>query len=334
MINKYRKNLKQLINKKALKEVLHISKAGLSISKDNDFFCIKDSKKTISKIHANTIKSIIINVNIVLESQILFLANKYKISILFTNKEFENISIYSNSKSSKTFVAQARLDELKKLEISKSIILAKCKNQINYIKRMNKYHKKYNDNIHQMSKFINKLKDAKNNQEILAYEGGVARCYYDCLVDRFKGYGFNQRYKKGASDVINMSLNYLYAILYNKVLKFVIDSGLSPYIGFLHKNNDKNISFVFDIIEEFRVFVVDYIIFGWFSHNPNINDKNELSKELKEKLSQKFTKRMLDKLTYKNKKTDIENIIKLQIKSIKLAILNNENYIGFCPRYN
>lgn len=262
------------------------------------------------------------------------MASRYKISVLFTNQELESISLYSSSKSSKTFVAQAKLDDAKKLEISKSIILAKCKNQINYIKRMNKYHKKYDENIKQMMKFIKKLQNAENNQEILAYEGGVARFYYDCLVDRFESYGFRQRYKKGASDVVNMSLNYLYAILYNKILRFVIDSGLSPYIGLLHSNNDKNISLVFDAIEEFRVFAVDYVVFGWLSFAPCVNDKDELSKELKEKLSQKFAKRMLDKVVYKNQKTSIENIIKSQIKALKIAILDDKKYKGFCPRYS
>ncbi|MBZ7995638.1 CRISPR-associated endonuclease Cas1, partial [Campylobacter canadensis] len=317
---------------KSLKEVLHISKAGLSLSKEQEFFCVKNSKETVSKIHANKLKSIIINVNITLNSEVLFLAKKYKIAVLFVNKELESINIYTSSTSSKTFLAQAKLSDEKRLSLAKSIIIAKCKNQLNYIKRMNKYHKKYDENILKMMKIIIKLKKAKNNQEILAYEGGVALWYYECLCDRFNKYNFKKRYKKGAKDVVNMSLNYLYGILYNKILKLIIDNGLSPYVGLLHANNDKNISFVFDVIEEYRTYVVDFVVFGWFSYNPNVNDKDELSKELKEKLCKRFNARLLDKLSYKNQKISIENIITLQIQALKKAILNDDKYKGFCPR--
>lgn len=282
---------KNTINKeKSLKEVLHINKANLILCKDGDFISVKDITNTLTKIYPSKLKSIIINKTITIKSDVLFVANLYKIPIIFINKNLESISLYKSESSSKTLLAQVKLSDEKRLEISKQILLAKCKNQINYIKRLNKYHKKYKESINNMAKNAIKIKKAKNTKELLAYEGMVALMYFDVMVSRFSDYGFTKRHKKGAKDVINMSLNYLYAILYHRLQKLMIDNNLSPYLGLFNANDDNKPSLVFDFIEEFRVYVVDIVVFGLFSHNPKINDKNTLSDELKENSVRRLTK--------------------------------------------
>lgn len=317
---------------RSLKEVLHISKAGLSMIKDGEFICVKDNSKTLSKIHPSKLKSIIINTTITVKSDVFFVASEYKIPVTFINKDLQSISLYQSKQTSKTLLSQVKVDEKKSLEISKHILIAKCKNQRNYIKRMDKYHKKYKQNITNMAKNIIKIKKAKNIKELLAYEGGVALWYFDVMVQRFGEYGFVKRHKKGAKDVINMSLNYLYAILYHKIHKLMIDNALSPYVGLFHANNDKNPSLVYDFIEEFRVYVVDMVVFSYFARSPLVNDKDMLSDKLKEKLSKAFAKRLLDKFVYKGKKTSIDEIMSRQTKELKRAILTNGKYRGFCPR--
>lgn len=313
-------------------QVLHISKAGLNLVKDGEFISVKDSKSTISKIHPNKLKAIIINTTISLKSDVLFLANDYKIPVTFINQKQESISLYKSESSSKTLISQAKLSDETRLNLAKQIILTKCKNQRNYIKRINKYHKTYKTNIANISANLNKIKSAKSIQELLAYEGGVALWYFDVMVDRFSKYNFTKRHKKGAKDVINMSLNYLYSILYSKIQKLMIDNALSPYVGIFHTNNDKNPSLVYDFIEEYRVWVVDMVVFGLFSHNPCIKDSGNLSDELKAKLSKMFSERLQDKFIYEDKKLSIEEIMQKQVKKLKLAIVKNIDYKGFCPK--
>lgn len=316
-------------SQKTSKQVLHINKANLSLVKDNEFISIKDNKETISKIHPSKLKSIIINTTITIKSDVLFLAALYKIQITFINQALDSISLYKNQSSSKTLLLQAKLSDEFKLELSKQIILAKCKNQCNFIKRMDKYHKTYKNNISNMKEYISKIKQAKNTQELLTIEGKVALWYFDVFTKRFNDYGFIKRHKKGAKDIINMSLNYLYAILYNKIQKLMIDININPYLGLFHSNNDKNTSLVYDFIEEFRVYVVDMIVFAWFSHRPNAS--NELNSELKAKLGKMFAKRLLDTLYYEGKNLSIDEIIQKQLKKLKIAITTNTKYKGFCP---
>lgn len=112
----------------------------------------------------------------------------------------------------------------------------------------------------------------------------------------------------------------------------MIDNALSPYVGIFHTNNDKNPSLVYDFIEEFRVWVVDMVVFRWFSHNPSVKDSDKLSDELKAKLSKMFSERLQDKFIYEDKKLSIDEIMQKQVKKLKLAIVKNTDYKGFCPK--
>jgi len=96
-------------------------------------------------------------------------------------------------------------------------------------------------------------------------EGMASRTYFEALnsvmPDKWK---FNGRSRDPAEDAFNCLLNYGYGILYSQVEKACIISGLDPYVGFLHTDNYNKKSFVFDLIEIFRIYV-DRTVFNLFS---------------------------------------------------------------------
>ena len=50
-------------------------------------------------------------------------------------------------------------------------------------------------------------------------------------------------------------------ILYSRVEKACILSGLDPYVGFLHTDNYNKKSMVFDLIEPFRIFAEQTVVY-------------------------------------------------------------------------
>ena len=64
-----------------------------------------------------------------------------------------------------------------------------------------------------------------------------------------------------AKDPFNASLNYCYGILYSLVEKACILSGLDPYVGFLHTDNYNKKSLVFDLIEPFRIYGDETVLY-------------------------------------------------------------------------
>ena len=72
--------------------------------------------------------------------------------------------------------------------------------------------------------------------------------------------GFPGRVHRGARDPYNMALNYGYSILYGEVLRALLRAGLDPLAGYLHSDRWGRLSLVYDLVEEFRHPIVDYVI--------------------------------------------------------------------------
>lgn len=95
------------------------------------------------------------------------------------------------------------------------------------------------------------LEESRNH--IMGLEGTAGRAYFQCLTKLMpEKYRFNGRSRRPAKDPFNAVLNYCYGILYSRVEKACILSGLDPYVGFLHTDNYNKKSLVFDLIEPFR----------------------------------------------------------------------------------
>lgn len=88
-------------------------------------------------------------------------------------------------------------------------------------------------------------------------EGASQRKYLSTLSallppqSRFEG-----RSRQPAADLFNALLNYGYGILYNWVERALWESGLNPYIGFLHGSEDRHHkTLLYDFIEQYRPWV-------------------------------------------------------------------------------
>lgn len=96
----------------------------------------------------------------------------------------------------------------------------------------------------------------------MGFEGSAGRIYFDALnyvmPERFK---FDGRSRNPAKDEFNALLNYGYGVLYSLVEKACIIAGLDPYIGFLHTDNYNKKSLVFDLIEMFRIFADETVVY-------------------------------------------------------------------------
>ncbi len=100
--------------------------------------------------------------------------------------------------------------------------------------------------------------DLSNNKKaaqiLRGIEGNFSRIYFETLSEMMpEGYAFNSRSRQPAQDIFNATLNYAYGILYRRVEKELTLAGLNPYIGFMHRDDYKRLSLVFDFIEPFRV---------------------------------------------------------------------------------
>lgn len=96
-------------------------------------------------------------------------------------------------------------------------------------------------------------------------------------------------------------------------------AGLNPCFGFLHKPQQGKASLVFDLIEEFRPFIVDRAILTALRRNQKItiNEKGYLPLSSRREISRIISDYLNAEVKFRGKRTNIKNLIFKQAKSIK-----------------
>lgn len=111
-------------------------------------------------------------------------------------------------------------------------------------------------------------------RKVFSVEGRAGAVYWTALKDVL-GDGFPGRTGRGATDPVNMALNYGYGVLYAATWSAVARAGLDPAVGVLHASTGDRGALVFDLVEPFRVPVVDRAVVGLVSRGKDIKLNRE-----------------------------------------------------------
>jgi len=102
-------------------------------------------------------------------------------------------------------------------------------------------------------------------------EGAAFQAYFSAFGKIFKstgkGFTFKKRTRRPPKDPLNAMLSFGYTLLLNDVLLILEQTGLDPYLGFLHAPEYGRPSLALDIMEEFRPVIVDSLVIRMVSKN-------------------------------------------------------------------
>ncbi len=88
---------------------------------------------------------------------------------------------------------------------------------------------------------------------LLGIEGTANRLYFAAMREWVpRNFRFTKRSRRPARDYFNAGLNYLYGMTYTVVEQGVHAKGLDPFAGFIHADNYRKPSLVFDLMEPVR----------------------------------------------------------------------------------
>lgn len=292
--------------------------------KNGIFFLESPTKKM--EISPFNVKSFIISGKTSLTSCAIELAIKNNVEIILVNSYNKPYGRFLNSefsKSGKLRQSQYRVFNKNSLNIAKIVLETKSKRQLDHIKDMITSEEKKT-----FLRLLEKQKHCKSIEELMGIEGALSKEYYSILGKNLKGsYKFTKRSFRPAKDEFNASLNYIYGILYRKVETALLAAGFDTNTGFLHSNNKKSLSLVFDFIELFRHYgmIFNYSLYksklikkDYFEYQKNsVNVGNEG----KEFLLDKFNHYLEKTEDYQGKKFKRNEIIRLEAHSFSDVIL-------------
>jgi CRISPR-associated protein Cas1 len=94
--------------------------------------------------------------------------------------------------------------------------------------------------------------DQADRATALGIEGAATRRYFAEFGNVLKAQSFPGRHRRPATDPVNATLSFLYAMTRLSVHGAIHAAGLDPYCGYLHGDRDSQPSLVLDLMEEFR----------------------------------------------------------------------------------
>lgn len=316
---------------------LHVVSKGVMLGVSKNRFVIKEYGRVKARHPLNKVKRIILEGRgFSLSSDVIKKCADHAISIDFIDSKafaYASLNTYKASGSQIIQKQALTLNTPLQLTLAQEFIRGKAKNQLNYLKYINKYHKLLDRQIDAMAVTIGKLKSAQSIETLMGYEGSISASYWDALrmvID----VPFEKRITLGARDVVNTSLNYGYAILYGQVQHALVYAGLSLNISFLHTMDAQKPTLTFDMIEEFRTFVVDRTVISMLNKDEplKLGSDGLLTKSSRQLLAKNVKERLGAYTMHKKESKKIENIIQSQAfllaKTIKGESKKYKAFIG------
>jgi len=313
---------------------LYITTFGAFLHIKDGMFQVKyteDGETVKKKIPPKKVSAIVLDRGTSLTYEAVKTALSHNIDIVFAEGDGAPIGRVWHSKlGSTTRIRKRQLEASMNREAIpwvKAWVTDKVNNQIDFIRELKKHRKtkeaEINDVLEKMERISQKVAVLNGDtitdiaDSIRGYEGTAGRYYFGLLSSLLtKEHQFKGRSYRPAADPFNAFLNYGYGILYSRIEKCIMIAGLDPYVGFLHRDDYNQTSFVFDFIEPYRPFV-DLTVYRLFSgkkvtkdHYHEITNGVGLTKEGKKMIVESFIQRFdTDKIRYRGRNQTRMNAI-------------------------
>ena len=288
---------------------------------------------------------------ITLSSNLINYCLAHKITIDFFNSSGGHTgSILSNKYLESTlWNKQATCGMEKRNILAAAIILGKLRNQLALVKYFHKYHKKHYPYLDEKFKafteffhsFQATLKSKCYDKEVLityltGNEAQGAIYYWNYIRSLLSDdhIGFEKRVRRGATDLVNMMLNYGYAILYNRVWQAILGAKLNPFDSIIHCRQAGKPTFVYDMVEIFRAQVVDRVVISLIQKSvPLRTEKGLLDAGTRKQVSQGVLERLNRYENYRGEELTLEDIIRRQMSEIACFIEKDVKYKPYTAKW-
>ncbi|VVB66915.1 CRISPR-associated endonuclease Cas1 1 [uncultured archaeon] len=319
---------------------LVINTYGAYLRKSGNCFLVKREDKSF-EVAVGKVNSILITTAAYITTDAIKLAVDNNIDIVFLDAHGEPYGrVWHPKLGSTTLIRRRQLeiyDSPEGLNLAKEWGLKKLDNQIELLNRLKKTREEKRDelerHIEEISESREQMKrlrgtiDARR-QEMLGLEGKASRSYFEAISSVMpERYRFAGRSRNPAKDEFNALLNYGYGMLYSLVEKACIIAGLDPYVGFLHTDSYNKKSLVFDIIEMFRIYIDETVVY-LFSRRMVKDEFFEpleqgmgLAKDGKAALIEAVNKNLEETILYRGRNVKTRNTIQLECHRIANGLI-------------
>lgn len=170
-------------------------------------------------------------------------------------------------------------------------------------------------------------------QTVLSIEANAAQAYWEAVRMVIPAeYGWEKREGRGATDPVNVLLNYGYGMLYGQIERALVLAGLDPFAGFIHTDRPGKPSLTLDMIEEFRSVIVDRTVIGLLTRHFKVTftEQGLLTDDCKKTFATHILERYETKMRYPTDRYALKHIMQMQARSLASYVRGDApQYKGF-----
>lgn len=312
-----------------------VSSPGTFIGYSKGHVVVKNKGLVVAKTPFANLKHItVIGSGVSFSSNLLNQLNNNKITLDLFSQKGQHLGgfMQASSKQCAIWDAQSRTPQDARNALAASIVEGKVVNQLYLAKYFHKYHKESHKSAENLLEIFENKVDAARDfiknydksatnyiEQLMAQEAQCALQYWAYVKGMLEDdeVGFEGRVQQGAVDIVNMMLNYGYALLYSRVWRALLGCGLNPYDSVIHVRQAGKPTFVYDVVELFRAQAVDRVVFSLVQKNEPLEAGNGLlSERTKKLLAQNMMERIQKRENYRGERLSLDMIIWRQCSEI------------------
>lgn len=245
---------------------LHLLEQGAVVRLRQGRVQVEVDGHSLVEVPARKISRVMVHGNVRLSTPALHFFMRQGAPVLYLSQQGQLYGLASGTETAAPAQLRAQLlaPEPLKVQLARSFIEGKLRSAGQVLHALSRRHRSVAEPHAALRGLIERLNGCYEVARLRGLEGLGARTYYAGLQTPLRAYGFDGRNRRPPRDPLNAALSYGYALLLARVLVSVQAAGLHSEVGFLHAESRRNPALALDVMEEFRIPVVDLTVFRAF----------------------------------------------------------------------
>ena len=253
---------------------IYVTEAGAQLGLRGGRYVISRENEVVAEVPQQLVEGVTVIDAVQVSSHAIVDLLKREIPVTWLSSEgkffgrLESTASQDMSRVKEQFIRQE--DEAFCLELSRLTVFRKVYNQRAVIRSYNRrVDSAIASGIYGRIRILaDKLHGAKTVDEVMGYEGSVARLYFQAISEFLpEDFRFEKRTRSPPTDPFNSMLSFGYTLLMYDFYTAITRTKLSPYIGFLHALKAGHPALASDLMEPWRAAVVDAFCLALVTHH-------------------------------------------------------------------
>ena len=256
------------------RQIVHVLEPGTNVGRTGEQLKITRKNQPLEKISARQIAQVVLHSFSQISTQALYFCAEQGIGVHLVSGGGRYLGSFDSRQGSiqRRIRQYAALSDPEQcLKLAKQLVLCRGQGQRKFLMRgqrgKEEVSQELKDAIAQMKAVLKQIPNTSSLSSLLGIEGNLAALYFGALPQLLSDstppeLHFDHRNRRPPKDRFNALLGFGYALLLKDVMNAILTVGLEPALGFYHQPRTQAPPLALDLMEIFRVPLVDLPIVG------------------------------------------------------------------------